>query len=364
MKIILDTNPIYQDFFLSRHQIKILERHLSTTEDELCIPGIVREEIVRHFQKKYKEILDAQKKVNEFLGSIGHIRNATETTPSLEEATKEYQEKLHERLKALNARIMPLPKIGLEKILQRDLGERKPFDTSGKGFRDTLIWETILEECQKHGEEIILISADFGSPIDDNQTYSLFPDLLADLEKENLPKDRVKLCKDLKQFNSLFTSPPTNRVYREGEPTNGTIVEKLDPKEILKRYENYALGEIYDILPDFLRIETAFVSKISFVRWSDDVRLIEAFDLGDKTIQATIHAFAGIDADVNFDANSYLQLFTLPIFKDIILLETEWDRKLGFHAKLRLHIFVDLSCIIDATTLNLINMELLQIRFQ
>jgi hypothetical protein len=54
-------------------------------------------------------------------------------------------DRVRERLEANLVEILPIPMVSHKVLLSRDLAGRLPFGPSGKGYRDALIWHTIVE---------------------------------------------------------------------------------------------------------------------------------------------------------------------------------------------------------------------------
>ena len=40
-----------------------------------------------------------------------------------------------------------MPQVSHADLVERDLSSRKPFSPTGKGYRDALIWESVVELC-------------------------------------------------------------------------------------------------------------------------------------------------------------------------------------------------------------------------
>ena len=62
---------------------------------------------------------------------------------------------------SLSAHVLPVHEdLDIEALLVRDLQRRKPFDDSGKGFRDALVWETLkaVVLASEAGDTIIFVT--------------------------------------------------------------------------------------------------------------------------------------------------------------------------------------------------------------
>jgi PIN domain len=94
----------------------------------------------------------------------------------------------------------PKPNTDVPTLLERSVAERRPFQSKGRGFRDALIWETVLELAVD--DEVALVTdnwKDFAKG-DNNALHS---DLKEDLTNRGLPEDRVQLVRSLEAFISV-----------------------------------------------------------------------------------------------------------------------------------------------------------------
>ena len=95
--------------------------------------------------------------------------------------------------------------VALQPLVARALARRKPFDAEGrKGFRDAVLWETILAMLAKSSDEVILVTQnknDFGDH------GKLAGDLRNDLRDRGLPEDCVKVCEGLARFAEEYVKP-------------------------------------------------------------------------------------------------------------------------------------------------------------
>jgi hypothetical protein len=60
----------------------------------------------------------------------------------------------------VGARIAPFPSISHEEVVERALARKKPFATSGTGYRDFLIRRTVVAEAATGHFEVVFISFD------------------------------------------------------------------------------------------------------------------------------------------------------------------------------------------------------------
>lgn len=83
-------------------------------------------------------------------------------------------------------------------LLERDLAKRKPFN-EGKGMRDALLWECVLELCASSPRPLAVISTntrDFA----DSRAGVLHEDLLVDLDRIGLPRESAEFYPSIEAF--------------------------------------------------------------------------------------------------------------------------------------------------------------------
>jgi hypothetical protein len=104
-----------------------------------------------------------------------------------------------------------MPRFRYEAIVKRDLARRKPFQKSGKVYRDTLLWETIVRHgISKKGFTAFVTenTRDFGGV--DNQLHN---ELLKDVHSAATGMTgKIVLSRDLLTFTDTYIVPHvTNR---------------------------------------------------------------------------------------------------------------------------------------------------------
>jgi hypothetical protein len=105
---------------------------------------------------------------------------------------------VREELERAHAIVAPFPDAPHADVVERALDRRQPFDVGGKeGYRDTLIWETVLE-LVRDGREVLLVSNDRRAfCAERKQDGLLAPSLVRDVEEAGGASDSVRLAHDL-----------------------------------------------------------------------------------------------------------------------------------------------------------------------
>src|SRR5258708_39963722 len=155
------------------------------------MPQIIQEETVNKFRE------ELTKKVNQCRNDISSLTNLVGDGPALvlpqdfvEVSVEKYSRELAEKLSKAQVEYRAYPQTSHHIVARRALAHRKPFDANGRvGYRDTLIWESILEIAKESdGEQIVFIT---GNSEDFGKSNQLHPDLIADLQGISKPADHV-----------------------------------------------------------------------------------------------------------------------------------------------------------------------------
>jgi hypothetical protein len=324
MRIIFDTNPIFEDFSLAKPQMLVLEDYLSRISDQLVIPQVVVEEVIRQFKRKYIETRSKYENVRKTLRYVGRDLH---DLPELNVVLEEYRSLLMMRLGELNAMVLPIPDICVMDLLKRDLAERKPFSSSGKGFRDTLIWEAIVKSLKDNSEEIVIISNDDAFKSGKEGDISLHPHLADELKSLNLSKTKVTVYPNLQTFNDVRIIPTLKRFFKAGDSIEGSVAEGLNPQDMLVRYQAHIHLEVFDHLLDALSIKNGSLGQARIHRWPEKVELLEAYGLGEHDVQAIIRASMLMDTEVSTDQQGFDTILGLSSNRNVILMlqESRWN---------------------------------------
>lgn len=251
MIIILDSNVITADFKFQGNNMKILMDWLQRTDydNSLYIPMVVFKEIINNYER---EIIDFNDKLENSLKKLGR-RSITYSERiskiNVEQAVDEYKKFLSEKFETMYAEILDYPNIQFDLILEKALKKEKPFKSNGDGFRDTLIWENIIEVLiNKKREEVVFISLnneDFGN---EKKVNTLHNDLLSELEIKNIDSNRIKYFSNFGDFikNNVLIS------FNSDENMKNAIIKAEYPFEkfndnLIKKL-NYILKEGADNL--------------------------------------------------------------------------------------------------------------------
>ena len=175
--IIIDTNVVHLDYQLTGVRITGLCSSCERLDHRVFIPEVVIDEMVKQYRD---EVNECTEQINHALNKLKK-RNVQIQLQSIDSSliTSGYERKLRDRINILGIHVIPYPKTTHKEMVARELNRRKPFKDSTKGYRDSLIWESIKEYCKQvpKGDDIVFLtenSDDFASK--DKKTFH--PDLI------------------------------------------------------------------------------------------------------------------------------------------------------------------------------------------
>lgn len=189
--IIVDTTVTFVDVMMRTTNWVHLLTLCRHSQLRLVVPDVVLRETVRHWQG---QAIEAVELANARLDGIPHNKvrleglglDASQLPPPARVTTppdhRMFESATRERLSLVGAVVLPVPsRVDIEAVLQRDIARKKPFDSKGRGFRDTLIWETIKDVAFESGDgdTIYFVTDNSGDFCGDDG--KLAPELLAEV---------------------------------------------------------------------------------------------------------------------------------------------------------------------------------------
>lgn len=235
--VILDANVLIGDYWLRSPSFSLLREFLKNSKAALVVPKIVFEEVVNHHREDVRKLkADIQDNLRE---SSRLLRDASAAKWLIElnrrEAKEPYENFLTSELTNLGAVIPDYGGIPHSDVVQRDLRRRRPFQQSGKGYRDTLLWETILRGYVLPDALTVIVSQnsrDFSSG-DGRLHKDLFQDILSLRKGSNT---QVELSPSLLAFTDSYIVPHLTRRKEFAVLVQNNKVQGLVLGEVCERY--------------------------------------------------------------------------------------------------------------------------------
>lgn len=167
MHIVLDTTELFRNPMLTGTQFTLLRTFIKRNTASLAIPAVVFEEAVNHFREHLAQHVKSAQRELRAVQDLLPTAELPELEVNQTDSVAEYRKYLQERIGELGGMVVEFESVQLGALIARALERRKPFDGEGrKGFRDAIIWETILTKLvADKNRKVALItgnSKDFG----------------------------------------------------------------------------------------------------------------------------------------------------------------------------------------------------------
>lgn len=351
--IVVDTSATFDDVMFSRTRWMQLLSLCARGKVRVAIPIVVLRETARHWEKQANKALKAARerygralrgrKVFADLG-LGDLAEPPRV-PDVAIDRMAFHKGLAERLASVGVEILPLPKVGVPEILDRDLDRRKPFAESGKGFRDVLIWHSVIELLSglTRNDTVYFVTNNTG---DYCKEGNLDPDLLSEIDPSGAGLKHVTTLAELVErdvmrplVSGLVASDEELETFLQAamelevgyfEPTIGDLVREelelaaknLVNEEIQTGIENgYGLDFSEIAIPD--QIESPTIVHVEADPKTVDWDAYETYE------EDTLLIRASIDADVDIQGFVYKADYH-GMEDEVSVIEFDWNEHMAF----------------------------------
>ncbi len=235
---VIDTNFVHLDYYLKGTFITILCQSSEVLRHKVYMPMVVFDELVKQYREEIEEQIQKAHDIENDVHRLTEKRIEL-NLKGLEECIDKYPTLLKKSCKELEIELLPYPQVTHQEVVQRDLDKRRPFrefEHGTTGYRDTLIWETVLELCEKmryNMDKIVLLSNnthDFGTK------GKLHRHLIEDCAKHGYGEDKVKLLSAFHDFINNEILPASKKL--ENTILNAWKAGEIDLWEVVREHVN------------------------------------------------------------------------------------------------------------------------------
>ena len=205
--IVVDTNLIVRNPPLASEVWTSVSANMAGWNLKLLIPEIVFMEAVNVVSRGWR----GHGQTVRSLKVAGLKKDLHSIATKIEEQAAGYEDFLRTRIGELGMSVYPLPSIDHLKLAARASNRQAPYSAGDRdGYRDTLIWLTVLDIAEQHpSEKVWFVSdnhADFGNPQGLSKDFpaALHPELETELREHGL-EDRVRYVRTLEDLASLHS---------------------------------------------------------------------------------------------------------------------------------------------------------------
>ena len=205
MHFMLDANILHAEKYGTGARITAFLSAASAVGYKVYVPKLVLEEISANYSRC---LASHAQKVHDSLAGLTRFLIRDFQSPlkqfDLEVETTVFKNTLSARLATADSVILEYPSASHEDLVKRATARRKPFNAKGSGYRDALIWQTVLDLAMQVDEDIVLVSSDKDFQ---DAHGNLHGDLIEDLEGLGLPKTKVTLSTKLSDLVEKHVRP-------------------------------------------------------------------------------------------------------------------------------------------------------------
>ena len=287
--VVVDTSALYGDFHLRGIQALNLIDNIKKLGGELIIPEIVVDEAERKFTQLLR---DSTRELKKSAKVYRQLTGIDIDIPEVSESPKEIT--LRQRLLEVSDHIAPYPQFSHQQVVRRLLAGYRPFSVNGdKGYRDFLIWLSVLQIAAMSTHTVIFItsnSSDFCAK-KDNQLHE---DLIADLQERNIPSTKVVITQSL-SF--------ANREYLEKNLDIFAVsLNEAERKHFINHAQTLLRGNLLNDVTKF--IPKGIWNSISIAEFDEPpdiiIEAITSIGAGTNQITASFKGIALVDISVPF----------------------------------------------------------------
>lgn len=319
--VVLDTNILVADFHWEKAAFRLLLAEAEGGRVLLLVPKLVVQEAARRYAEQVVEAQRAYVRARRSLAYFGRPIGEELEALDIKTLRVSFEEELSKRVKAAGGLLADYPQPSHSDIVVRLLDGRKPFGAEGKGYRDTLIWTTVLDLAIK-SDRILFVSNNSKDFANSKERAALHPDLLDDLEGLGVSTTKVELLPDLDAFVKSFVQP--------GTVILDEVTQRLSDDDFLARVSAVVDEAIARDLPAGAEID---LDSMDSPVENLTVANVEAGALHNLQVQdarmldsgeAYIFLYAEVDADLEgfqYKADYYVE----PDESPVELLSADWN---------------------------------------
>ncbi|WGT34681.1 PIN domain-containing protein [Pseudomonas atacamensis] len=280
MKIYVDTNIFYNDWFMRQSNFRYFFHYIANENEELLISKVVCEEVENI---RRREALEAIQKIKNELKSLTKLLPQP-LAPDLSTAENfefDFIEHLEDRCD--NLELLEYEEVSHREVVARALTNKKPFSDGEKGYRDTLIWLSLVHHLKKtkyKGEVVFLTNntSDFFEK--KGSELALHKDLVSDLNAHGITAN-IRPC------DSLF-SFVRDHVEKNENLVNNSFVNDILIAEGCNFFRNISAKELVSVLDGTrlagLPLQNLIFSDVDVMEGLEDEHLESGEELGKSEV--------------------------------------------------------------------------------
>lgn len=158
MDVIVDTNLLLSDVYLTSPDFDVLFAYLQTTDSRLLIPQVALEEAPASYRRSAEKALRELEKKQADLRRLGI---SVPPLPDLNTECLRYEAHLKSLITEPEVAVVPYSPDYLKEVMHRAINRLRPCSDTGEEFRDAVLWLSVVDQLRSSsGKEIAFITDD------------------------------------------------------------------------------------------------------------------------------------------------------------------------------------------------------------
>lgn len=319
--LVLDSNLIGFEPPLGSNDARVLLDAARQGQLHLAVPELV----VREVMNKWREMMTTRlSKFGSAATNLGELGAAIQvpSEQDLNELEVATEARFREALEAPNCMVPGFPGVAHEEVVGRALRRDQPFDKNGKdGYRDTLLWETVLELAAMHEDvHVGLVSNDLAAFATGDQG-GLSKTLVQDVAERVGRPDAVELCTSLEMAVERFAQEDSRVVERAARLVRVDSFRTILDEQIEDIVEGHTL-DAAEISSLGLPAPVPYAHTVGMTRGLGRIEVGRAFEIEDGIGLVDFSVLTG--AEIGF-YTSFERAMELRERGDIWPAQVEWD---------------------------------------
>jgi PIN domain len=324
MFIVLDSTVFWDDPNVKSGAWALLREFTRRSDSTVFIPQVVLDEVEANLGKRFDETM---KEVKNALQSLARLIDGEYKVPEPDRSQEmaRYSKRFRSRLGELKIQRLSYPSISHPELVKRQVNHQRPFQAKGTGYRDALIWHSLLELLEGSKEECVLVtknSTDFATSKE--SPTIIHADLQKDLNAGGI-EAKVSISKDLDAFLDERAKPSLKRLdalkkdLENGKPVDLRNELRSRLKQILEEIEQNATRLLRLRRYDFRRLEEPIG-----ISWLDeeptDLHIDDVLEFIDQ------HVYLEFTGEYEAEIFGYLpHIDAYNLRRDSALVVTDWN---------------------------------------
>ena len=230
MHVVLDANTIISEGFGQSACFQFLLTSSSVVGHTICIPALAVDEVVAEFKRSLEhDIQQVGRDIGRVSRRIGRALYSPIADLDLEEEVSQFRAKLESQFRDSKCTILDYPDTSHKELVKRAVERRKPFDQNGSGYRDALIWESVLSLAASTHDAVMLVSSD--NDFRDKEG-NMHPELAKEVISRVEGEVEIRLIGSLSEFIDIGVRPNLKIVLHD-KPSQTLALLGLNPEEAI-----------------------------------------------------------------------------------------------------------------------------------